>query len=154
MSQILLLTLLFISMLLLVVEVLFIPGTTWFGVSGFVLGVLAIYFIFRELGSTAGYVTGSVFGLVLAILLYYGFSAKTWDRFALHNTLTTRVNDESRPIFEPGQLGITVSSLKPSGKAAFSGNYTEVQTQGGFVDAGVAVVILKVENAKVIVAPA
>jgi membrane-bound ClpP family serine protease len=151
MSAVILISLLFISILLLVIEVLLIPGTTWFGVVGFLLGVISIYFIFRQLGAETGFVTLGIFGLILVGLLYYGFSAKTWSRFALKNTISSRVNEEERILPEVGQTGIAISELKPAGKAEFNNQYLEVHTQGDFLDAGVAIRVIRIENNKILV---
>ena len=50
-----------------------------------------------------------------------------------------------------GRRGTTTTALRPSGKAVFDGRRLNVETEGGYVDAGRPVVVLRVEEGRVVV---
>jgi membrane-bound ClpP family serine protease len=148
-----LIVILLFALVLLLVEIIFIPGTTWFGLAGVVLAIIGVYISFRQLGNTAGWLITGSFAVVWAAALYYGFRANIWRRFALNQQIESRVNDETRLFLRTGDTGRTVSALRPMGKAEFAGQWLEVQTLGGFLDENIAIEVVKTEGTKIFVKP-
>jgi membrane-bound ClpP family serine protease len=151
--SILLLVILVLAFLLIIAEIILIPGVTWFGLAGAVLAVIGIYLSFRDLGNTAGYSVLGGFVVFISLAIYIGYKSNIWRKFALFQTIEAKVNDEQYLLMQLkiGDEGKTISELKPVGKAAFGNRLIEVQSQGNFVDENVSVKIIKIENTKIFV---
>lgn len=143
-----------IGLVLLLIELFFVPGTTVVGVVGFVLAVFGIYLGFSYFGSVQG---GLVMGGTLAIgtvLSYFGFKSTAWHKFALNKQLTGRVNDEAEAALQVGSEGKAISALRPAGNADFNGQIFEVHSLGQLLQVGTPIRVIKIENYKVLVEPA
>ncbi len=145
--------LLMISLGMIVIEIVFIPGTTLFGVAGFIFAVIGLYIGFTNLGSTNGYIILGSFVAVAAGTIYYSLKSEAWRRYALNTTISSRVNDENKVLLQIGDTGRTISALRPSGKASFKDKIVEVHTLGSFVEAGSIIKIIRLESNKIFVAP-
>ena len=124
------------GLLLMIAEIIFIPGTTLFGIFGFIAALLGLYLCFRNLGYQTGMAVTGAFALITFLSVYFSFKSEVWQRFALTQTISSRVNDEQKFLLRVGDQGKTLSALRPSGKAAFQGGEIEVQSLGNFIDAG------------------
>ncbi|WP_133271258.1 NfeD family protein [Hymenobacter radiodurans] len=143
--------LLLFGLLFLVVEVLFIPGTTLVGLIGFGLLVVGVWLGYRDLGSTAGHYA-LLFSVVAAgVMLYVGLRPKNLHRFALTDVNDSRVRDVRRPDMQPGTTGRALSALRPAGTVLFGEDRREAATRGEFLDAGTAVRVLRIEQNRIIV---
>jgi membrane-bound ClpP family serine protease len=145
--------LLIFSLGLIVIEIIFIPGTTLFGIAGFAFGVIGIYIGFHNLGSTTGFIVLSVFLAVAAATIFYSFKSQAWQRFALNTAITSKVNDEHKVLINVGDMGKAISALRPSGKVQFDDKIVEVRTTGSFLEEGCYVTVVGVNHNKVFVAP-
>ncbi|SMB93477.1 protein of unknown function DUF107 [Hymenobacter roseosalivarius DSM 11622] len=143
--------LLLFGLLFLVVEVLFIPGTTLVGLIGFGLLVVGVWLGYRDLGSTVGHYT-LLFSVVAAgVMLYIGLRPKNLHRFALTDVNDGRVRDVRRPDVQPGTAGRALSALRPAGTVLFGEDRREAATRGEFLDAGTPVRVLGIEQNRIIV---
>lgn len=136
---------------LVVVEVIFIPGTTVVGIIGVLLAIVGIIFGYTSFGSTVGFyiLSGTVAALV--ILLYLSFRNGAWDTFALKNTIDSKNNEGYLESFKEGDEGICISVLRPMGKAEFNRRIVEVSSLGDYIDTGVRIRIKEVSAAGIIV---
>jgi membrane-bound ClpP family serine protease len=142
-----------IGLLLIVVEVIFIPGTTVVGIAGFLFLVVGVAFSFHYFGREIGW---SVFGgstVLSGILFYFAFRTNVWSRFALKSSMTSKVNEGELEQFEQGQEGVAVSTLRPMGKAEINNRIVEVATLGDYVESGTRIKIIKVSSNQIIVEP-
>ncbi|SDK73992.1 NfeD-like C-terminal, partner-binding [Catalinimonas alkaloidigena] len=144
-------TLLGIGIVLILIEVLFVPGTTIVGIAGGLCAAIGIYLTYRAHGPLWG--TGVLLGaaLVAGVAFYYGFRSESWQRFALQDRLLGRTNDQSERLLKPGEVGETLSALRPYGKAEFPAGTFEVFSQDGFVPESSKVRILRIDNNRVTV---
>lgn len=145
--------LIFVGILLVIVEVIFIPGTTIVGIVGAIFMIAGVSSSFTYFGQRGGWITLGATGLCSAILVYYAFKTNVWGRFSLKTTSEGKVNEGGLAGLEVGQEGITVSSLRPSGKAEIKEKTYEVKTLGSFVDAGSKIKIIKINTNQIIVEP-
>ena len=138
---------------LIAAEVIFIPGTTFVGIIGFVLTIAGIYMGFTTFGYTTGYwlLAAAVAGGVGAIV--YALQSDTWSRFSLESSNKSRFNEEFEPKLKVGALGKTVSELRPQGKAEFAEKVYEVRTHGQYLPSGTEVRISKIELHTIFVEP-
>ena len=138
---------------LLVAEIVFVPGTTVVGILGFIFSAYCIYLGYDYFGPTTGtliLLAGAVLNIVALVLAFKG---KSWERFSLKNTMKGKFNEDFKVDLKEGDKGLTISSLKPIGKAQFGEHEIEVRSDGGFVMENVEIEVKRIESSKIIVEP-
>ena len=138
---------------LLVAEIIFVPGTTIVGILGFIFSAYCIYLGYDYFGATTGtliLIGGAVLNVVALVLAFKG---KSWERFSLKGTMTSKFNDDIKHNVKVGDRGTSISSLKPVGKALFGDHETEVSSNGGYLDENIEIEVIKIESSKIIVQP-
>jgi membrane-bound ClpP family serine protease len=146
-------SLIFFGLALIVVEIIFVPGTTLVGVLGFVFLILGIGMSFKYYGSETGWVTVGCTAVASGVLMYYSFSSNVWGKFSLKSTNSSRVNEGELDQLQIGAEGKTVSALRPIGKAELNNKTFEVKTLGEYLDAGKPIRIIKIVSNQIIVEP-
>lgn len=138
------------GLILLVLELLVVPGTTVVGVIGFILMSVGIWYSFTTYGQTAGWLvlTGASFVSLAAI--YYSLKSATWERAKLHASIDSRVNIESDKL-NIGDIGETVSRINPMGKANFNNAFYEVSSFGEMIDENREIKIVDIKGSKITV---
>nr|WKN35344.1 NfeD family protein [Tunicatimonas sp. TK19036] len=148
------LILLVVGVLLIVVELIFIPGTTIFGIAGLLLTAAAIIISFINYGNTLGFGILGISFVLLGITLFFSLRTGAWDKLSLKTSSKSRVNDEEvKPNIWKGDRGVALSALRPSGKVEFKEATVEVSTLGRYVDAGTEVQVVDVQANKILVEP-
>ncbi len=137
---------------LMLVELIFIPGTTFVGLIGFSMYGYGIYQSFESFGSTVGWVVLVSTGVLTIAFTVYSLKTNAWQRFALNNTNEGKVNDDLINQLEIGQEGITVSAVKPVGKAEFNNEQLEVRSEGNYIEENQRVRVIKIDNKRIFVA--
>jgi membrane-bound ClpP family serine protease len=143
------------GILVIAVEVLFVPGTTFVGLVGALLVMMGISIAYTNLGVWYGNVLLLSSVVALGIFLWVSFQFNLWDRFALKESMAeSKVERLGLETLSVGQEGVTVSALRPSGTAEFEGNVRiEVATSGPLVQAGIKIRIVDLSNNKITVEP-
>ncbi|HKM12551.1 MAG TPA: NfeD family protein [Bacteroidales bacterium] len=148
----LIIMLIVLGIILILVEILLIPGFAVTGILGVGSLVLACYFGFTHLGPRAGVIiiVGEV--ILLSVLLYYALRAKTWKKLSLHTNIDAKVDEhpETKGL-TAGMEGVTTTRLNPMGRAKIGGHDLEVRSIDGFVDERTEIVIDSIENEKIFV---
>ncbi len=141
-----------VGLVLLVVEVIFIPGTTLVGILGVAFAGLGVFLGFTAFGNEAGFwfLIGTSVAAVAAVLL--SVRNKSWQDFSLDKSMDSRVNEDV-VLVELGARGVTTSNLRPSGKADFNGRVYEVRSKGQHLEAGTEVRVYKIESRSIYVEP-
>ena len=144
----LVLTLILVGIVLLLAELLLVPGV---GVAG-ILGVLSLcgssYYAFAFLGGIQGGIVTVVNIALLSILLYFALRAKTWKKLELDTVIDKK---EEACAICPGDKGHTVTRLAPMGKARINDRSFEVTAVEGMIGPGVEVEVVPIENGKIYV---
>jgi membrane-bound serine protease (ClpP class) len=164
------LLLLGIGVILLAVEIFVLPG---FGIAGFA----GIFFLFVGiLLSFQGFVlpspdlpwqadklvqnllmvTGSTIGSLILIILFFKFVFPKIGTFVNGPYLKADLKDATsvdrqKQLPHSGDTGITVTLLRPSGKADVNGETWDVISEGDFIEKNVPVVISEVIGNKIVV---
>lgn len=146
-------SLIFFGILLVILEIIFIPGTTVVGIIGAGFMIAGVISGFNYFGQQGGWITLGATALSSAILVYYAFKANVWGRFSLKTANLGKVNEGELEGLTVGQEGVAISALRPSGKAEISDKTFEVKTLGAFVDAGSKIKIIKVNTNQIVVEP-
>ena len=150
---IVIISLLLIGLVLLVVEVVFIPGTTVVGLLGVGFSVVGVIAGYKQFGETTGFYILMSTLVITAIGLFFSFRSGMWNKFSLQSTITSKVNEGKNAALTVGDIGITTSTLKPSGKAEFKDGFFEVRTTGNYVEPQTKVRIVSVNIQQIIVEP-
>ena len=152
MDWILLVSLLLAGLVLIVVEILFVPGTTLVGLFGLAFSVTAVFASYQYFGSKVGhyFLSGSL--IVFILTVYFAFRTDLWLRFAHKGSLQGKVNEGMAASLAIGMEGKTISALRPVGKAEFHDKVYEV-TSFGHVEEGRPVKIVQVKESRIFVEP-
>lgn len=146
-------SLIIIGLALIVIETIFIPGTTVVGILGLICIIAGLVMTFNNFGSSVGWVTTGGTAIVSAMVFVYMFRSGAWNRFALKQSIDSKVN-EAKPVeVNVGDEGIALSALRPMGKAEINGKMYEVQSLGDLVPAESLIRVLKIEKRKIFVEP-
>ncbi|MDH5381331.1 MAG: hypothetical protein OEW75_10790 [Cyclobacteriaceae bacterium] len=136
---------------LVVLEIIFIPGTTVVGVIGFAFMCFGIYLGYEYFNPTTGTVILISTFIVNVVILVVVFRSRAWEKFSLKNTSEGKANEPDLMEIKEGDIGETVSSLRPVGKAEFNNKEYEVTTLGNYVSSGTKVKIIKISGNKIII---
>jgi len=140
-----------VGFLFLLLEILVLPGTNIAGVVGFVLLAIGIWQAYAVYGGMAGTITLLATLVLSALTLYYALKSRTWDKAALHKNIDSSLNVVDTGKIKAGDKGKTVSRLAPMGKAEFGEEYYEVNAMGQFIDPGIEIEVVKIENNQITV---
>ena len=146
-------SLILFGLILIIAEVIVIPGTTIVGILGFICLIVGIGFSFSYFGSETGWVTVGVSAGTAGVILYYSFKADVWSRFSSKSKIDSRVNEGELDSLKVGDEGVTISSLRPVGKAELNGKLYEVKSFGDYLDNGIKIKIIKINSSQIIVEP-
>jgi len=142
-----------IGLLLIVLELIFVPGTTVVGIVGLICLAVGVYLSFQFFGVRIGWtvlVGSSVTGFGILI---YTLRSRAWERFTLKRSIDSKVNEEFPLNLQVGEVGEAISALRPMGNADFNSRIVEVRSHGNYVKTGRKVQIVKIDNNIVLVEP-
>lgn len=142
----LVLAVIIVGLVLILLEVLVIPGV---GVAGILGGMLVIG------GVALAYTKSMAFGhamlafsaVLSGLSFYFSLKAKTWNKVSLKDSIDARVNELSG--IEAGNKGIALSRLAPIGKAEINGLEFEVESTEGFIEEQATIEVVNIEVNKV-----
>jgi membrane-bound ClpP family serine protease len=141
--------LLILGVLLILLEILFIPGTTVVGIGGLVLLGIGVFVAYNQLGNAAGHISLLSSVVVIFLSLVVLLKGQTWKRVALNDSIEARSVEKMDTLVAVGDRGRTISRLNPAGKAIFGETMVEVTASGEFVESDVEVEVTKVETNRV-----
>jgi membrane-bound ClpP family serine protease len=153
MEWFLVLTLIVLGIGLIVIEIIFVPGTTVVGIVGLLSLIAGNYFAFEYFSTLTA---SAILGLSLtggAITTVIAFKSGTWNRFSLKGVNTSRVNLGPEDQLQIEQRGVALSALRPFGKAEFDNKIYEVRSAGNYVKQGEKIRIILLDGPKIYVEP-
>ncbi len=145
------LTLILVGLLLLLLEVLVIPGSGITGIIGFISIIAGIWLGYSDLGTKTGTI------ILVATLVVNGFAVwltmryKTWKKVALSAKIDGKVNNIEKLNLQTGDKGVAISRCAPMGKAEIKGSFVEVNAGTEFIDQGKTIEITKIDGNKIFV---
>jgi membrane-bound ClpP family serine protease len=142
-----------VGLTLLIVEVVFIPGTTVVGLLGLVFLIVGIAFSYGHFGSETGNYVLLASAIGFALALYLSFRKGAWKRFSLKTSIDSKVNEGITSELKAGSEGVAVSALRPMGSADFGGKIFEVKTNGDYLAAGTKVKVVQIQSNDILVEP-
>lgn len=148
----LIITLILVGIVLMIAEILLIPGV---GVAG-ILGLLSMggscWYAFYEFGNITGSVVTAVTAVVLVAFSVVVLRAKTWKRMTLNTTIQSKVNQLAVEL-HVSDKGRTLTRLAPMGSARFGDEVVEVKALEGMIDPDMDVEICMIDDGKIYVVP-
>jgi len=151
MEWIIVISLLIIGLILILIEIIFIPGTTVFGIIGSICFLLSNYYSYTEFGNQVGLIVSIISGSSLVLAVIYVLKSKTWEKLSLKKTNTAQFNKGKTKLLKIGDEGVTASSLKPYGKGIFNGKVYEIKTNGNYIKEQKKIKIIDILHNKIIV---
>ena len=140
------------GILMIVSEILFVPGLI-VGILGGTFIIMAIGWTWQVYGSTAGMITG-IFSILLTVLsIWAAFKTGFWQKFSLQDKVEGKMNVIDDNDVKAGDKGAAVSSLRPMGTVKVNGKKFQASTEGEMVPPNFPVTVLRVETDKIIVSP-
>lgn len=142
--------LILISIVLIFIEVFFIPGTTIVGVLGLIFAIIGIYYAYNE-SITIGNITLAVTIIIFTATIIIGSKSGVWSKLSNKDAITSKVNIIDNTNLVVGTQGKAISAIRPIGKARINGKNYEVKSLGEYINTGSTVEIIKIQGNKIIV---
>jgi membrane-bound serine protease (ClpP class) len=146
--------LLILGFVLILLEIFVIPGMNIFGVLGFATVCVGVGFAYVKVGTEAAVLIG-VLGLIGTVsLVWLLVRNRAWQRMVLEAETDRATGFDSAPAGLAGlvsQRGVTLTPLRPAGRAQFGDTPIDVVTEGGFIERGARVEVVAVHGARVVV---
>lgn len=141
------------GIVLIIAEVVFIPGTTVVGLLGAAFVIAGVVFAYKEYGSEVGFYVLLGTGITTGVALYLSFRKGAWNKLSNKSAIKSKVNEGLTTHLNEGEEGITVSALRPMGSADFQGKIFEVKTSGEYVSNAIKIKIVKIRSNDILVEP-
>lgn len=151
MTILILSSLLIMGLILILIEVFLIPGTTVVGIFGFLVSLVGVYYAFSNFEAGVAIGITSIAAVANVAAIWYAFTSDVWRHFSLKKTLKGGAFDGRTLGLGVGMIGRTISDIKPFGKVLFGDQVYEVKSEEGFIEVGKEVNIVKIENNKILV---
>ena len=145
--------LILLGVVLLLVEFLLIPGISIAGIGCLIAFAASVILAFRYFGSLIGFIVLFSILILVPLFIYFLFKGKAMKPMMLNTNISGKVKNVEEGQLHPGDIGITIGRLAPSGRAKINDITLEVRTNGQFIDPQVKIKVLKVEGNSVYVEP-
>ena len=109
-----------LGLLLMLVELLLLPGINVAGIVGLAFCAGGVIVGFQQ-GTTQGITALAVVVIGSVVMLIYALRASTWRRVALNEQIDSQAGPNVGQTVKVGDNGITISRLAPMGKANIGG---------------------------------
>lgn len=140
-----------VATLLLVVEVMLIPGFGFTGILGVAAMIGAVAYSFFVIGSLAGWVTLLVTIAICVALFVWALYGKSLDKVALKKKIESTVKEDELTRFSVGDKGVSRTRLALIGEAEINGLIVEVKSESGLIDEGRPVEVVRISGDTVFV---
>lgn len=148
----LIITLIVIGIILLVAELVLLPGISVAGIAAFVSFAAAIFYGFFHFGVVGGSIIVASIVILSIIAVVVSLRANTWRRLSLKTTIegTSTPTPEQQNI-RIGQQGETITRLAPMGKVRFGEVTIEAKSIDSFLDPHQTVEVIGYDNTAAVV---
>lgn len=140
-----------VATLLLVVEVMLIPGFGFTGILGVAAMIGAVAYSFFVIGSLAGWVTLLVTIAICVALFVWALYGKSLDKVALKKKIESTVKEDELTRFSVGDKGVSRTRLALIGEAEINGLIVEVKSESGLIDEGRPIEVVRISGDTVFV---
>lgn len=139
-----------LALILLVLEILFVPGMILGTISVIMMGA-GIILAYKFHGDDIGHVVLVCTAIAGGGLTWWAFKTDVWTKVSVNTHMDGRANVIEHLGIQEGDNGNSVSRLAPMGKAKLRDQIVEVQAFEGFIDENREIVVHQVLPNKIIV---
>lgn len=132
--------------ILLVVEVMLIPGFGFTGLLGVASMIGGVAYSFFVIGSLAGWITLLIACAICVALFVWALYGNSLDKVALKKKINSTVKEDEISKFSVGDKGVARTRLALIGEAEINGLIVEVKSESGLVDEGAAVEVVRLSG--------
>ena len=144
--------LILVGLLMLLLEILVIPGAGVAGIVGFALMVAGIWLTYSRIGTQEGHITLAVTMGINLLVVVLALRSKTWKKAMLSTAIDSKASSiEPSERLSVGDKGQTISRCAPMGKAIFDDQFFEVSSFSDFIDEEKDIEIVKISGKKIFV---
>ncbi|MFN3529921.1 MAG: hypothetical protein ACK417_08395 [Bacteroidia bacterium] len=143
-----------LGLLLLFAELFIVPGVTVLGIAGMIFLGFGVWFVYDEYGLLAGNSTLALTLVLSLVVLIRSFKSRFWENFELKSSIDSKVNIQdpaSEEVVQKGDVGVSLSALRPTGTARFGKRVREVELLNGLAGAGETVIVSHRDGNKIYV---
>ena len=137
--------------ILLLVEIMLIPGIGFTGILGIMSMIGAVAYSFYFIGSIAGWITLGIACVICVVFFLWALYGNSLDRVALKKNIDSTVKEGEISKFAIGDKGVARTRLALIGEAEINGLIVEVKSESGFVDEGESVEVVRLSGDTVFV---
>ena len=142
--------LILIGLILLILEILFVPGMV-LGFISVILMLVGIIFSFKDYGTLTGWIVLASTTASSLAAVYWAFHSGIWKKLQVQSSMDGKANVVEAGAINVGDTGKTISRLNPTGKAFINNIQLEVQAVDGFIDQEKEITVVKVQQNKIFV---
>ena len=148
----LIVTLIIIGLILIVAELVLLPGISVAGICALLALAGASYLAFSSYGTTVGIITLIIIIALAIVVTILSLRANTWKRLSLKSTIDgSSIPTPQENNIKIGDKGIALTRLAPMGKVMIKGKTIEAKTIDSFIDQKKEVEVIGFENFNVVV---
>ena len=139
------------GVVLLLIELFLIPGTS---LAAFLSGacmIYAIYHAFTYMGSVAGFITLLVSAIAGIFAIWWFMRSKTLDKVALKKDIEGKVDRDAEHRVKVGDQGVAVTRLALFGQAEINGDLVEVKSCDGFLNPKTPIKVVRINDGNILV---
>gem|GEM_PF-783505 len=142
-----------IGFAVLMVELFFLPGTSFFGAIGVLIMIVGIVLTYMNHGANTGHATLVLTSIVSVVATFIAFRKFTNSDLGLKAELDGRVNELKDLKVDVLDRGVAFGDIKPQGRARIGGNLYNVDSLGEFIEDKRDIEIVKITDQKIFVRP-
>jgi len=135
---------------LIVIEIFITPGFI-VGIIGVAIVALGIGYTYKEFGTENGNITLAVSSFLMISGILFAFKQGVWSRLALKDEITSKAANLNNDNVQIGDIGVALSSLRPSGTALINGQKIEVHSESEMLYTNENIEVIKKVNNRIIV---
>jgi membrane-bound ClpP family serine protease len=139
------------ALLLLLVELFVIPGSSLAAILSAICLVWAVAYAFINISALAGIITLIIAVILGSCMLIAFMKSKTLDKVALTEDVASTVDRTVAAQVKVGDKGFAVTRLALIGNADINGHIVEVRSADGFLNEKTPVVVTRVSDNEIIV---
>lgn len=148
----LIITLIIIGLILLIAELIIIPGFGIAGISGVIAMIASCFLAFSKFGAVAGAIVVGANVLLVVITTLLVLRSRTWKKASLDTVIEAKVDETpSDKGIEKGQRGIALTRLAPGGQIRINGIITEAFTHDSIIEAQSNVEVVQISDNKIFI---
>ncbi len=133
-----------------ILEILILPGLIA-GIIGSSMMLIGVWLSYSNYGSTVGNITACATIVATVLAIYFAFKSNAWKKFSLEQASEGKITRTDEMNINVGDVGKSISAIRPMGTAIFGNIKVEVQSNGEMIEASTSVEVIEVLQNKLIV---